>query len=76
MLYEALKDYKHYYVGFYWGMKIIRFWGGLGNQMFQYAFYKAMEKRYPNVKADLSCYDFDKSHNGYELDRIFNFNVN
>ena len=29
-------------------MKIIKIIGGLGNQMFQYAFYLALKNRYPN----------------------------
>lgn len=57
-------------------MKIIRFLGGLGNQMFQYACYKALQKEYPNVKADLSSYKVDKPHNGYELESIFNLKLN
>lgn len=56
-------------------MKIIRFLGGLGNQMFQYAFYKSMEKIDPNVKVDLINYKIDKSHNGYELEDIFNLKI-
>lgn len=39
-------------------MKIVRFKGGLGNQLFQYHFYLAIQKKYPKeeVKADLSFY--------------------
>lgn len=57
-------------------MKIIRFLGGLGNQMFQYACYKALQKEHTNVKADLSSYIVDKPHNGYELASIFNLKLN
>jgi hypothetical protein len=56
-------------------MKIIRILGGLGNQMFQYAFYKAMEKRFPNVKADLTGFKDYKLHNGFELERIFGIRI-
>lgn len=50
--------------------KII-FSGGLGNQMFQYAFYLSLEDKGFNVCTDLSLYSFVKMHNGYELSSIF-----
>ncbi|ACU02372.1 alpha-1,2-fucosyltransferase [Pedobacter heparinus] len=57
-------------------MKIIRFLGGLGNQMFQYAFYKSLQHRFPHVKADLQGYQEYTLHNGFELEHIFNIKVN
>lgn len=56
-------------------MKIIRFLGGLGNQMFQYACYKALSKKFPDVKADLNSFNFDTAHNGYELEDIFQLTI-
>lgn len=56
-------------------MKIVRFLGGLGNQMFQYAFYKAIQNKFSNVKADLSSFKSEHHHNGYELERIFDISV-
>lgn len=53
-------------------MIIIRIMGGLGNQMFQYALYKAMHVKGKDVKLDLSWCLRKKEHNGYELERIFN----
>lgn len=55
-------------------MKIVRCIGGLGNQMFQYAFYKSLESSYPHVKFDVSPFNNYNTHNGFELDRIFPIN--
>ena len=56
-------------------MIIIKFHGGLGNQMYQYCFYKYVKENFPNkkVKADLDRYIFKKyiEHNGFELTSIF-----
>src|SRR5690554_11555 len=52
-------------------MKIVRFLGGLGNQMFQYAFYKSLTNKFGSVKADLTEFDGYNLHNGFELERIF-----
>lgn len=52
-------------------LKTIVFNGGLGNQMFQYAFYLQLKKRYP---LDIFFFDIEQSqecHNGFELDKIF-----
>ncbi|HAQ17676.1 MAG TPA: alpha-1,2-fucosyltransferase [Prolixibacteraceae bacterium] len=56
-------------------MKIICIVGGLGNQMFQYAFYCAVKNRYPNTFIDISGFNNYKLHNGYELERIFKINA-
>lgn len=54
-------------------MIIIKFSGGLGNQLYQYALYKLLCSKYPDVtiKADISNYELYNIHHGYELDRIF-----
>jgi hypothetical protein len=57
-------------------MKIVQFLGGLGNQMFQYAFYKALQNKYKDVKVDLLSFNDYKLHNGFELDFIFNIKIN
>ena len=50
--------------------------GGLGNQMFQYAFYLKLKNVYEeNLKADLSFFCKQNCHNGYELKRIFNIDM-
>jgi len=53
-------------------MKIITFWGGLGNQIFEYAYYKWLQDRYPNEK----IYGYYPAiglaaHNGLEVDKRF-----
>lgn len=54
-------------------MFIIRFHGGLGNQIFEYCFYRYMQEYVSeNLKADLTWFDRNyKEHQGYELDRVF-----
>ncbi|KEQ29263.1 hypothetical protein N180_06875 [Pedobacter antarcticus 4BY] len=52
-------------------MKVVKILGGLGNQMFQYAFYLALSHRYKSVKTDLSGYENYTLHNGFELTRVF-----
>lgn len=57
-------------------MKLIRLTGGLGNQMFIYAFYLAMKKRFPAIRLDMSEIAVYKLHNGYELKHIFGTEAN
>ena len=52
-------------------MVIIRIFGGLGNQMFQYALYHSMLSKGIDAYVDLSWYDDQNCHNGYELSNIF-----
>lgn len=51
-------------------MKIILS-GGLGNQMFQYAFFMALKEKNNDVSLDTSLYSFVEMHNGYELEKSF-----
>jgi hypothetical protein len=65
---------------------IVRFKAGLGNQMFQYCFYKSLklEKKFNNieVKLDTSYYNQYKEQfgyelfHGYELGKVFNIEEN
>lgn len=50
-------------------MIIVRVLGGLGNQMFQYAFAKALEQKGHKVQIDLSKIKKYKLHGGYQLDK-------
>lgn len=52
-------------------MKTIMQAGGLGNQMFQYAFYLSCRARGIRCRVDISLYRAVRMHNGYEMDRIF-----
>lgn len=58
-------------------MIIVRYRGGLGNQMFQYAFSYALSKRFPNeeILADVTHYELHNEHNGFELEKCFNINI-
>ncbi|MCR5356570.1 MAG: alpha-1,2-fucosyltransferase [Lachnospiraceae bacterium] len=53
-------------------MFIISAGAGLGNQMFEYAFYLKMQSVYKRsvIKLDTQ-YAFPKAHNGYEVERVF-----
>jgi hypothetical protein len=50
-------------------MIIIKIIGGLGNQMFQYSYARAMKERGYDVKIDISEFDLYKLHGGYQLDK-------
>lgn len=54
-------------------MKIVKVLGGLGNQMFQYAFYLNHADKSPNRKTllDITSFAKYKLHNGYELEKVF-----
>ncbi len=56
-------------------MFIVAIEGGLGNQMFQYAFFLALQKHYERaeMKVDLGLIN-PSMHNGYELQRVFHIN--
>ena len=49
----------------------VLFSGGLGNQMFQYAFLLALRKKGIHAKMDLMPFEWEKVHNGFELDKVF-----
>lgn len=55
-------------------MRIVNILGGLGNQMFQYAFYTALKQKFPDetVLVDLHCFNGYHKHRGFELDKVFN----
>lgn len=58
-------------------MIIIRYCGGLGNQIYQYALQLLMEELYPHqiVKADVTHYNLLKEHNGFEIENVFDIDI-
>lgn len=55
-------------------MKILYFGGGLGNQIFEYAFYLSVKDRFPNEKI-YGVFDqkrFKEHAGGFEIEKIFN----
>lgn len=56
-------------------MVVIRFQGGLGNQMFQYALYEELKQRGIVVKADLTVFGRDVEQRAFELTSVFNIQL-
>ncbi len=58
-------------------MIIIRYCGGLGNQIYQYSMQLLMRKLYPNqdIKADITHYNLLEEHNGFEIERVFDVKI-
>ena len=50
-------------------MVIVKIVGGLGNQMFCYAYAKSLEQKGHEVKIDISAFETYKLHGGYQLDK-------
>lgn len=55
-------------------MNIVKVIGGLGNQMFQYAFYHIINKK-SITKLDTSSFSNYNLHNGLEIDQVFGLNT-
>lgn len=57
-------------------MFIVRFHGGLGNQLFEYAFYRALQEKFPNVQVKADVFHKEHpEHNGFELESVFGVRV-
>ncbi|WP_170000227.1 alpha-1,2-fucosyltransferase [Campylobacter sp. RM9328] len=52
-------------------MIIVKIIGGLGNQMFGYAYAKALQQKGYEVKIDISAFETYKLHGGYQLDKYY-----
>lgn len=57
-------------------MKIVKILGGLGNQMFQYAFYLSLLNKGLDAKIDTTHFKDYTLHNGFELEKIFRISPN
>ncbi len=58
-------------------MIVQQFNSGLGNQMFQYVFFRSVMKHHPEVRvrADLTWFDWNDVHQGYELNKLFGISL-
>lgn len=58
-------------------MKTVNIIGGLGNQLFQYAFALALQAEFPQeeVRIYTKCFNGYSLHNGYELDELFDIKL-
>ena len=54
----------------------VKMFGGLGNQMFQYAFAQYLRLNNNEVKINISDYRIHEHHNGFELGRVFGIREN
>lgn len=52
-----------------------KFIGGLGNQLFQYAFYLKLKQRFPDTDffLDFDSYKYEKFHTGFRIEQAFYF---
>ena len=58
-------------------MIVQQFSSGLGNQMFQYVFFRLLKKHHPEVRvrADLTWFAWHNAHQGYELQKLFGISL-
>ncbi len=56
-------------------MQIVKVMGGMGNQMFAYAFALRLRRLGRQVSLDTSWHDRHKAHNGWELSRLFDLDI-
>lgn len=56
-------------------MNVVWVLGGLGNQLFQYALYSRLKTTNNNTKIDISNFDSYNLHNGFELARVFDLDI-
>lgn len=52
-------------------MLIVKSFGGLGNQIFQYAFYLYLKQNNKEIYLDISDFEIHNHHHGFELQKVF-----
>jgi hypothetical protein len=59
-------------------IKVVRILGGIGNQLFQVAFYYWLKKKFPHFQVHCDTHYFQSYglHNGYLMPRVFRTDVN
>lgn len=56
-------------------MKIVKILGGLGNQMFQFAFFLSVSRKSNDSQIDISSFSYYSLHQGFELQEVFNLDL-
>lgn len=56
-------------------MMIVRLMSGLGNQMLQYALYRALWAHGKDATVDTSWFTYHDAHNGLELHRVYDLSL-
>lgn len=58
-------------------MILVKFSGGLGNQMFQFALYTILKEKFTDeeIYADLSRYGIAREHEGFDLPKYFDIQI-
>lgn len=57
-------------------MKVIEFWGGLGNQLFEYTYYLFIKEKYSKETVCTFFPNRHVGHNGFELTKWFDVQLN
>ena len=56
-------------------MKIVKILGGLGNQMFQYALYTALQRHHPDEMVMADLHGFNGYRRKYQLNEVFGIDI-
>ena len=72
---QILESFKRFIFPRKRALKVVKVLGGLGNQMFQYAFFLALKQQGHPVKLDIKEFEDYPLHNGLELASVFNLDL-
>ena len=56
-------------------IKIVKILGGLGNQMFQYALYTALQRHHPDEMVMADLHGFNGYRRKYQLNEVFGIDI-